>query len=397
MLKQCLLALLIILVTPVASAGWQEGYSSHVSLHDFEASGIVWDQYSGQLVTVDDGGDVYSSDGNQIKVGGDLEGIATTGNGFIYVGSEGTISTKPKITELYAPPYMSPTGRTWTLTDFPVPSSNNTGMEGLTWVPNGHHPYGNRSSGGVFYASSMSNGRVYVFDVNLTFSGTATTLLNPGGFVPLSGENSISDLYYDSNQRSLFVLYNNADRLVRVNISDASPTVTSILRLPIIPSHQEGVTFLPSCTASGSTTIYLSDDASGSGYYGFVGFPGVCAADPRKADTIAATVPLEVQFGARRVVTKSATVTIRNSGTTTWAGSTFSLVPLEGPFNGASLGASESIVPGQTKTFTVTGNFGIEGTIHVQWRMKQGDTWFGEPTPEYEITVIDNLGPCPTC
>lgn len=392
MLKKTMILLVATLMAPVAFAGWQESARTNVPISGFEASGVVWDTYSGKLVLADDGGEVYSSDGARINVGGDLEGVATTGNGFVYVGTEGCNSTKPTIKELYAPP-LGVTGRSWTLTDFPTPSSCNTGMEGLTWVPDGHHPYGTRSSGGVFYTSSMTDGKIYVFDVNLTFSGTQTTLLNPGGFTPLSGQTDISDIYYDPSQRLLFVLYDVANRLVQVDISKASPAVVTNGRLPLIPNNQEGVTFLPSCTASGTTTIYLSDDPAGNGYYSYSGFPGICASDPRKVETITLSAPLSGETS----ISYGVSITVRNIGTTTWAGSTFGLFSIGGPSTGVSLGASESVAPGQTKTFNFPVKFTSPGDYYLQWRMIQGNTWFGAPTPEVKIHVTDSRGICPRC
>lgn len=397
MLKKTILVLLATSLMPATSvAGSWPSFGTRVPISGFEASGAVWDTYSGRLILVDDGGNVYSDDGSKIKIGGDLEGIATTGNGYLYAGTEGKCgSEKPTIKELWAPPVRA-TGRVWTLTDYPVPASCTKGMEGFTWVPNGHHPYGNRSSGGVFYVSSMSEGKVYVFDVNLAFSGGQSTLLNPGGFTPLSGQNDISDLYYDPSQKRLFVLYDEANKLVQVDISKAAPVVVSnIISLPATPSNQEGVTFTPSCTASGTTTIFLADDPSGSGYYSFNGFPGICASDSRRAETLALSTALEVYSSS--VIGYNVSVTVRNTGSTAWTGSAFGLYSIGEISSGVSLGSSESVVPGQIKTFSFQIKYPYPGIFKLQWRMKQGGGWFGEPTPEVRVNAKDVKGPCGRC
>jgi hypothetical protein len=396
---------------PPTTAFWLSSPGTHVVIQDipkFEASGAVWDTSSGQLVVVSDQGDVKSSSGSQTSVGGDLEGIATSGDGFIYVAVEGggpgdlgvCQDKTPQIVELYAPPFLPPplsslTGRSWKLAELPAKCAE--GMEGLTWVPNGDHPYGNKSSGGVFYASSQRDGKIYIFDVNLTLSDTKPTLLNPGGFTPLSGEMDISDIYYDPSQKILFVLYDAANRLVQVDISKSAPAIISNGRLPLTPQGQEGITFQSSCNLSNITkpaTIYLASDPVGNGYYSFDNFPGICSADSRKTKTITQTVPLSIGSMASTPVS----VTVQNAGTTIWTGSTFGLFSIEGPSSGMSLGASESIFPGQTKTFDfVVPAFPTSGTHYLQWRMKEGSTWFGAPTPEVQVWVDIDFEPCPRC
>lgn len=379
---------------PTAAVSWLSSPGTHVTIPNFEASGAVWDPSALRLVLVSDKGDVYSSDA-RVRIDGDpdLEGIATDGEGLLYAGIEGA-GDKPTIVELDASDFTE-TQMSWRLSAFPSTSSTK-GMEGITWVPSGHHPYASVTPDGVFYTSSMTDGKIYIFDVDRTASGTTPTLLNPGGFTPLSGQTDISDLYYDPIQKILFVLYDGANRLVQVDISTTSPAVISDGRLPATPNNQEGVTFLPSCAPDGVTTIYLADDPTGNGYYSFNGFPGVCASDDDKAKTITQTVPSLIEAG----LSYPASVTIQNTGKTTWSGSLFELAPIEGRSTSVALGASESVVPGQTKTFNVSiaGPDVGSGTASFQWRMKKEGKWFGTPTPEITVTVFDLLSPfCPDC
>ncbi len=104
-----------------------------------------------------------------------------TGNSLkVYVGVE----YPPEILEYNSSSTVAPssTAHSWVLA-FPagtVTASN--GMEGMTWVPNGDHPYVSSGSGGVFFASSQKNGTIYVFDVDLA-SVHGTPVLR-GSFTP---------------------------------------------------------------------------------------------------------------------------------------------------------------------------------------------------------------------
>jgi len=147
-------------------------------------------------------------------------------------------------------------------------------MEGLTWVPNGYHPYPNSASGGVFYASSQDDGAIYVYDVNLSQGGTTPTLL--GSFTPDSTQTDISDLYFSTDARTLFVLYDTANKLVEIDTSTKAYPIMSSYTLPASTDGQEGVTLLPQC---GSTNIYLADDNGSSAHdvFSFADFPQLCA------------------------------------------------------------------------------------------------------------------------
>lgn len=373
-----------IVSNPTAPPAWEDTIGTRVSIPKFEASGAVWDPISKNIILVSDTGHVYSSADPLLPVAGDLEAIATDGSGLLYAGIEGG-GDKPTIAELFARP-LETTGYSWRLTDFPQ-TSTNMGMEGLTWVPNGEHPYVDSLWDGVFYASSMTDGKIYVFDVDRDHSGATPILRNPGGFAPVPGQTDISDLYYDPNQKILFVLYDSTDRLVQVDISKSVPVVIANDRLPIAPSNQEGITFSPSCTPDGTTTIYLADDPVGNGYYSFKGFPGVCAAEPDQARTVAMTAPpVILQFGQSAFID----VTVKNTGTSSWSGSEFGLFPIEGQASGMFLGASESIGPGQTKTFRVGVSAGFtQGAFYYRWRMMKGGKWFGSPTPEVKVVAFN--------
>ena len=245
----------------------------------FEPSGIVWDNFTGALWVVGDESQLARmlDDGTStstwtIAGGLDLESVAVTGTTQkLYLGQE----DPPIIREYNSSSTGAPssTGKSWQL-GFSTTSSD--GMEGLTWVPNGYHPYANSSSGGVFFASSQSNGTIYVYDVNLSTSGSTPTLR--GSFTPDATQTDISDLYFSTATRTLFVLYDAANKVLEIDASTTSFSIMSSYTLPASTSGQEGVTTLPQCPGA-ETNIYIADDDGDTAHniYLFDDFPQLCA------------------------------------------------------------------------------------------------------------------------
>ena len=247
----------------------------------FEPSGIAWDDFTGALWLVGDEGQVSRMlrDGTNTSCWTlpgnlDLESVAVTGTSSkVYLGVE----YPPQIVEYNSSSTATPsaTGKSWLL-PFPAGTvSSTSGMEGMTWVPNGYHPYSNSSSGGLFFASSQSNGTIYVFDVNL-FSGGSTPTLR-GSFTPNSNQTDISDLYYSIKTRTLFVLYGAANVLREIDTSTTQFSTKAIYTLPTSNTDQEGVTTLPTCPAT-TTNIYLAYDQGSTAHnvFSFTGFPQPC-------------------------------------------------------------------------------------------------------------------------
>ncbi|MEP7012401.1 MAG: DNRLRE domain-containing protein [Acidobacteriota bacterium] len=285
----------------------------------FESSGVVWNPGTSKLYAVDDEGWMASMASNgsgvtyhQVQAGLDMESIATTGSGsYIYAGIEYFSSTtppsSPQIRELTAST-MTLSGKTWWLT---MPADSSHGMEGLTWVKNGDHPYPNSSSGGVFYASSQQNGTIYVFDVNLS-QGSSTPLTSIDHFTPDTSQTDISDLYFDPVQRILYVLYDTANQLIEIDTSTTAYQKIATYALPGTPTDQEGVTLLPNC-ASGTTTIYLACDASNQGVYSFTGYPELCATSlaPGADATINKNNPTQ-NYGTATTLTTDTSAEVKN-------------------------------------------------------------------------------------
>jgi uncharacterized protein YjiK len=254
---------------PVTATDWPAGKSKNIgqSLNKkSEPSGIVWDQNAKRLWVVGDEGKIYLLERNGSKVGewsesGDLEAVTVTGTASkIYVGVE----SPPQIQEYTLDKGKLTAGHQWTL-DVPVAGAD--GMEGLTWVPNGEHPYGTKASGGVFFASSQKDGHIYIYDVDLTKSGAGTRL---GDFSPTKAENDISDLYFSATSHLLYVLYDGANKLLTVDPTTTSFTVKNTYDLPSGTDSQEGVTL--DCSGS-QKHLYLADDTNKHVIHSFNGFP----------------------------------------------------------------------------------------------------------------------------
>jgi len=273
---------------PTGSVGTQTAIAPTTALPKaFEASGIVWHPGTERLYVVSDsqiaslsktGGDEKRfavKDGAE-KV--DMESItATDSKTLLYVGVEfNATAGGPQIRALRVPE-VTLTGEVWTL-HFPKDDKGNetvnsgNGMEGMTWIPNGSHPYANSASGGLFYASSQKNNRIYVFDVDLANTEESKWI---DTFKP-ADQKDISDLYYDPPTRLLYVLYDTNNKLVEIDPSTTAYEQIATYDLPALPEDQEGVTLLPDCSAS-TTTIFLASDKPNQGIYSFPLFPELCA------------------------------------------------------------------------------------------------------------------------
>jgi hypothetical protein len=115
------------------------------------------------------------------------------------------------------------------------------------------------------------------------------------------------------------------------------------------------------------------------------------------ASFISQTVPTSMTAGAAA----SVSVTMQNTGTSTWTAATNHLLGAQNPHDNTTWGSArvtlapgESIAPGQTKTFswTITAP-STAGTYNFQWRMVQELVeWFGATTPNVAVSVTSGGG-----
>src|SRR6185436_13562824 len=102
--------------------------------------------------------------------------------------------------------------------------------------------------------------------------------------------------------------------------------------------------------------------------------------------------------------TVAVSVTMRNTGTTTWTEATSYRLSSRGPrdnttwgINRAYLAPGASVAPGETVTFDffITAP-SVAGDYTFSWSMVQdGVDWFGEVSPVVTITVTAPVGPVP--
>jgi spore coat protein CotH/uncharacterized membrane protein len=119
------------------------------------------------------------------------------------------------------------------------------------------------------------------------------------------------------------------------------------------------------------------------------------------AQFVAQTVPAAMTAGQ----TYSVSVTMSNNGTTTWTDAgTYHLRSQNPSFNTtwgvdrATLGAGDSIAPGQQKVFTWTVTApAAAGTYNFQWQMRQSSAgaFFGDLTPNVAVVVSTTPPPPP--
>ncbi|MEK9130642.1 MAG: hypothetical protein AAB429_00815 [Patescibacteria group bacterium] len=251
---------------PGASASSDLGSSLMASVSDFEPSGIIWHAGRGSYIVVSDGGDIaeLSAAGAVIStwsVSGNWEGVtvADTGSDLIYLAHENNSA-------IYAFDLSTGalTGDSWSVSSYIYPVGS-AGLEALTWVPDGFHDYGTTVSGGVFYAGWQYDADMYVFEVDLTTSGSITYL---DAVRTTSGYSDLSGLYFSEATGTIFTLYDGADRL------EERETDGTLIASYTIPESGdwEGLAAADGCPVSGTGTMVLADDAGGVNAFGSFNF-----------------------------------------------------------------------------------------------------------------------------
>jgi len=217
-----------------------------------EPSGLTWNPLLNSLFLVSDDGTLYQMDteGNIVhnwSPGGDLEGVAVVEkrNSYVYLGIEHPDSIKE-----FDLSTGTLTSRSWDLTSWMI-GPDNQGLEALTFVPDGYHPYNCSSSGGLFYAGLQADGKIYVFDVNLSTSGNVSYITT---LSPKSNLNDISGLYFCRETNILYAIYDEANILVEMKTDG---TVLKEYNLP--NKDQEAFTIIPSIKGNGE--VFIGEDA----------------------------------------------------------------------------------------------------------------------------------------
>jgi hypothetical protein len=232
----------------------------------FEASGASWHPRLQQLFTISDNSRVARVEASGAlpsvwTVAGDLEGIcvADPDTDFVYVGVEHPDSVKE---------FDFVTGtvkRTFDLTPWMTGPSND-GLEALAFVPDPSHP-----EGGLFWAGLQADGRVYVFELPIKSSATATTVTHVTTFAPVPGRTDLAGLEYDAQQDAIWALYDSANRITKLSRAGA------VLAEWVAPgTGQEGI-------ATRGCELFLAEDTNFQ-VVRYTGFPDVAACDNLAAD-----------------------------------------------------------------------------------------------------------------
>ena len=182
----------------------------------YEPSGAVWHPQLQKLFVVDDGGIVsrMDLDGSTVvnwSVPGDLEGItvADPSGDLLYLG----IEQPDGISE-----FDMATGqvrRTFDLTPW-MQGPDNSGLEALTFVPDGANP-----EGGLFYAGLQNDGIIYVFELPIRTSTTSTVVRFVRTINPVPGRADISGIEWDRDNNVLYAIWDGAD-MVRKMTADGT-------------------------------------------------------------------------------------------------------------------------------------------------------------------------------
>ena len=186
----------------------------------FEPSGAAWHQRLQLLFVIDDSGNLTSMDASGAiqqtwPIGGDLEGVcvADPQSSLVYIAREhpdGIIEFDLS---------SGTAKRLFNLTGTLV-GPNDRGLEALTFVRDPSH-----AEGGLFYAGLQQDGRVYVFELPIASSTTATSSTLQSVLSPAPGLDDISGLTWDAASDQLYACYDKHDIITA--LSQAGATIST--------------------------------------------------------------------------------------------------------------------------------------------------------------------------
>lgn len=247
-----------------ASAGTDIGLVSlAATVPAFDASGLVYDAYLGKLIGIGDDGDIITMnvDGSSVSswvISGDPEDIAIAdeSSNIMYLSDEnaGTVSAFSLSTGLL-------TGASWNVSPY-ITTATSQGIEAMTFVPNGYHPYADSTSGGLFYIGSQYNGDIAVLDIDTSTSGSLS-------FVDTisTGRSDLAGLNWNNDTQTLYASYDSSDLLAELE-SDGTLVHEYAMTSGL---NQEGITVVPNCS-TGTADVYVADDG-GPNIWSYSGYP----------------------------------------------------------------------------------------------------------------------------
>lgn len=181
---------------------------------------------------------------------------------------------------------------------------------------------------------------------------------------------------------------------------------TRVLLAPgetIAPGQQKTFTF--NITAPASPGLYgfqwrmLHESVEWFGDFTPAVIINVTSAPVDDAQFVSQSMPASLYVGE----TRSVSVTMRNTGSTTWTRTAGIKLGSENPRDNTTWGLNrvllptQPVAPGQQVTFTfnITAP-SFAGTYNSRWRMlREGVAWFGQLTPNVPVQVIQGVTVCP--
>lgn len=225
----------------LAIDAWPAGAGTTIATYS-DASGVVWHEARQSLFVVQNTGTLVElgSDGtlkDSWSVAGDLEGIALAENDrYLYIGIE-----HPDSIVEFDLQTEALTGKSWDLTTW-MTGPDNSGLEGLAYRD------------GYFLAGLQADGKIYVFDVNLSVSGDVDYIET---IVPNASYTDIAGIDYNSDTGIVYSIFDGQDALIELN---ASNEIAEHYSLP--GTAQEGFAMKTNCM-SRTADVYVANDDTG--------------------------------------------------------------------------------------------------------------------------------------
>lgn len=247
---------------------------------NYEPSGLTWNPINNHLFVVSDDGKVSRMNMNgsnqeidiprRVGIGTDFEAITMLDpqSPIVYIGLE-----HPDSILEYNWETKEFAAKSWNLTEV-LTGPDNSGLEGLTFVPNQYLPDGMNDSqtGGLFYAAiqrtPVAGGDVhddyliYAFDIDVNQSGVIRRWWGIP-VAPNTPTSDISDLFFSKDTGILYVLYDGANRLVEMNPQGL--VLRDYSNVPVV--DQEGVVIVTHYPEQGADIYFASDTGKMLGWY----------------------------------------------------------------------------------------------------------------------------------
>lgn len=220
---------------------WPGGAGINIATYS-DASGVVWHEGRQSLFVVQNSGTLVELDSNGTfkdswAVAGDLEGITLAENDrYLYIGVENPDSILEF--DLNA---EALTGNSWNLTTWMASVDPNQGLEGLAYRD------------GYFLAGLQADGKIYVFNVNLSVSGDVDYVETITPYASYASD--ISAIEYNSKTGIKYALYDSNDALVELN---GANEIVHHYSLP--GTAQEGIAIKTNCLARVADAYVANDD-----------------------------------------------------------------------------------------------------------------------------------------